>query len=142
MGYRNGYVDITPAGEGYDSELEHLDGPGFAAWLAENLDLDSLNLAANDPNAHRLICNWRKGSAASLWTADELLIRYGRHPIELPAELFITVKPKRHNRAFTDEDRRRILKYADKNGVGVACGTYDITPKTLRNWRKRGLAHA
>lgn len=74
---------------------ECVDGPGLVAWLEEHCELYETtvtgqkkyrHLAAGD---HRRLYAWRRGEAASIETADRVLIAHDRYLWELPDELFL-----------------------------------------------------
>lgn len=120
-------VTIDPA------TAEWLDGPGFVAWLGENADLEGISLG--DEVLYRNIVRWRSGSAASIWKADEVCIRFGLMLYEIPGELYRD-SPKKHTdyRRFDDDVKRRAARMARATSTAQAARTFGASPRSVRIW--------
>lgn len=71
------------------SALDHTnaktaDGRAVVAWIERHTETHHLC----DASRKRLE-RWRKGGQASFWAVDELLNELGRHPSELPDDVWI-----------------------------------------------------
>jgi hypothetical protein len=88
----------------------YLDGPGIVAWLEEGLIIDSEESPRYlHPNHRSAIERWRRGSAASIYTADEVLCKLGVCLGELPDDLW-REPPETSANAIGGDIRARILR--------------------------------
>lgn len=118
---------------GYDSDLEYLDGPGLAAWLKDNLDLS--DLTNTHPALYEQLGTWRRGKRATVWAADTFLITFGRHPSELPADLFLPARRAKF-KSIPDEIRRRAIERAAETTTEQAARELGVSERSIRNWRR------
>lgn len=115
----------------------YLDGPGLYAWLEEVDGLERLSERIGDQA--RTLTGWREGRAAGFYTADEILIRLGRHISEVPHHLY---RPDPEKNEKSPEIREEIIRRVHDLGEkpGAVARALGICPKTV--FRHAGLQNA
>jgi hypothetical protein len=126
----------------YDSDMEYLDGPGFAAWLEETLELGELSRTY--PALHRRLSGWRNGESATIWSADKFLITFGHHPIEIPDRLFKPNQRKTNKIENTGQGRlspkvrEEALSLVDQGERPAdVARKLNITDRSIRRWKAK-----
>lgn len=109
----------------------YLDGPGLYAWLEDVDGLERLGERIGD--RARTLTRWREGRAAFFYTADEILIRLGRHISEVPARLY---RPDPIRQAISPEDRKEIFIRVHNLGEkpGAVARALDISHRTVSKY--------
>ena len=74
-------------------DAKYADGAAVARWFDQNV-----NVKKDDDSALRRLYEWRVGGTASFLCIDRLLVRYDRHPSELPDEVWLAERPDREKR--------------------------------------------
>lgn len=109
------------------TNAEHIDGPGLVAWMEREEIIPRRGVdAVVGENVGRRIRAWRKGGRASIWLADVILTRRGRHIREIPPHLFL-IEPIVLVRQVVEQGRP-ISAAARAGGFSVALANY---------WRRR-----
>jgi DNA invertase Pin-like site-specific DNA recombinase len=92
-------------------QTDWLDGPRFVVWLEEN-GLFNVNLQLGS-GLERRFRDWRRGAAASVYTADRALVRLGRHLSEIPDDLFTRPPIVSDAAPITEEQINEIVRRAE-----------------------------
>ncbi|HEX8645964.1 MAG TPA: hypothetical protein VF715_03620 [Thermoleophilaceae bacterium] len=71
------------------------DGPAFVRWLEECED----GLSFLSDTSRKRVQRWRAGMQASYWAIDQILVERGRHPSEVPDEIWIPYRNGRRTEA-------------------------------------------
>lgn len=107
----------------------YLNGPDLYAWLEEVDGLEKISERLGDQV--RTLTGWREGRTANFYTADEILIRLGRHISEVPQDFFCA-DPVRSEKEPEDKKEiiRRVHDIGEKPGdVARALGVCHKTVK-------------
>lgn len=109
----------------------YLDGQGLYAWLEENDGLEKVTERIGD-GARRTLDGWKEGRAANFYTADEILIRLGRHISEVPQHLY---RPDPVRKKKSPEVREEIVHRVHGLGEkpGAVARALGISQKTVLN---------
>ena len=114
---------------------EYLDGPGLYAWLNER----GCDLSAKVLNFHsREVRRWRSGTAATVWSADQVLTQLGLHLTEIPDDLWRDSPYKNNGGKRIDPRIRRAALIGIRRGDTVhhVAQRFAIDGSTVRRWMK------
>lgn len=116
-------------------QTDWLNGPRFVEWL-EGHGLENIK-AQLGSSLERPIRDWRYGTAASIYTADKILIRLGYHLSELPDDLFTDSPMVTGFSAPIGDEKRREIKRRARAGEGTAAisRAVGVSASTVRRWR-------
>lgn len=120
------------------SELkEHLDGPGFAAWVDEQIGdtEDGITMILGD-SLYRRHREWRNGAIASLGAADKVCVRLGLHvDVDVPEHLWCD-PPQKGKPLVLSWERVRALEMLSEGYFPAEVGKLlGVSKDQVRSWR-------